>query len=247
MNADSYNIPLEGFVSANMRIVVFSGAGMSAESGLRTFRDNGGLWEEHSIYEVATPEAWERDQDLVLKFYNERRKQLLTAKPNAGHQALVKLEEHYDVHIVTQNIDDLHERAGSSNVLHLHGELRKARSSGREDLVYEIEGWELKKGDCCDEGFQLRPHVVWFGEQVPMIPKAADIVATADLLLVIGSSLSVYPAAGLVHAVRPGTPVILVDPGNPEVSPGPNLYHIQKPAADGVSALVDQLLQGPKA
>lgn len=244
MKADSYNIPFKRIVVANMSIVVLSGAGMSAESGLRTFRDNGGLWEEYSIYEVATPEAWARDQDLVLRFYNERRKQLIGAVPNTAHHALVKLEEHFEVDIVTQNIDDLHERAGSDRVLHLHGELRKARSSQKDDLIYDIEGWELKRGDRCELGSQLRPHVVWFGEPVPMIPQATNIVAAADLLLVIGSSLSVYPAAGLVHAVRPGTPVVLVDPGDPEVSAGPDLYHINKQAAEGVSGLVDQLIQG---
>lgn len=243
MKSDSYNIPIKGGGDAKMRIVVLSGAGMSAESGLRTFRDNGGLWEEYSIYEVATPEAWARDQDLVLRFYNERRRQLLEVDPNPAHRALVELEAQYQVNIITQNIDDLHERAGSSEVLHLHGELRKSRSSFREDLIYDIEGGEIRRGDLCEEGHQLRPHVVWFGEAVPMIPVAAEVVASADILLVIGTSLSVYPAAGLVHEVRSGTPVILVDPGEPEGIRIPNLYHIKEKAGAGVPALVRQLMQ----
>lgn len=215
---------------------------MSAESGLRTFRDNGGLWEEHSIYEVATPEAWQRDQAMVLRFYNARRKQLLEVSPNLAHKALVELEEKYHVTIITQNIDDLHERAGSSEVIHLHGELRKARSTVNEDRLYDIPGWELKQGDLCDGGYQLRPHVVWFGEPVPMIPRAAEIVSTADLLLVIGSSLSVYPAAGLVHAVAAGIPVILIDPGDPDVDQAAHIHHVRKPAGEGVLELVMLLI-----
>ena len=162
--------PIKGFNSTIKRIIVLSGAGMSAESGLRTFRDHGGLWEEHSIYEVATPEAWERDLDLVLRFYNERRRQLLDSAPNRAHVMLAELEKHFSLSIITQNIDDLHERAGSSDVIHLHGELRKARSTGIENKIYPIDGWKLNKGDLCDDGFQLRPHVVWFGEAVPMMP-----------------------------------------------------------------------------
>ncbi len=234
--------PKKGQFNSIERIVVLSGAGMSAESGLRTFRDNGGLWEEYSIYEVATPEAWQRDPDLVLRFYNERRKQLLEVKPNTAHEALAELEAYFEISIVTQNVDDLHERAGSSEVLHLHGELMKARSTGNEARIYDIEGCELNMGDLCEDGFQLRPHVVWFGEPVPMMPKAEKIVNKADLLLVIGSSLSVYPAAGLVHAGSPGTPVILIDPGSPEVSTGLNFHHIQKPAGQGVAEFIRLLL-----
>lgn len=215
---------------------------MSAESGLRTFRDHGGLWEEHSIYDVATPEAWLRDQALVLRFYNQRRKQLLESNPNSAHLALVELEKKFKLTIITQNIDDLHERAGSTEVMHLHGELRKARSSVREDLLYDIDGWELKQGDLCEEGSQLRPHVVWFGEAVPMIPKAEEIVNSADLVIVIGTSLSVYPAAGLIHAATSGVPVILIDPGNPEMNKASDIYHIRKPAGEGVTQLMDLLM-----
>lgn len=243
MTDDVPNIPIERLKRATERIVVLSGAGMSAESGLRTFRDNGGLWEQYSIYEVATPEAWARDQAMVLRFYNERRRQLLDVRPNQAHLALARLEKAFAVEVVTQNIDDLHERAGSSSVLHLHGELRKARSSIREDLIYDIDGWEIREGDLCEAGHQLRPHVVWFGEPVPMMFKASEIVRSADLLLVIGSSLSVYPAAGLVQEVSAGTPTVLIDPGAPEVYPAPDLYHLKKPAGEGVVWLTDQLLE----
>ena len=180
------------------RAVVLTGAGMSAESGLRTFRGADGLWEGHPVEEVATPEAWARDPERVLHFYNERRRQVVKAEPNAGHRALAEWERSRPVTIITQNIDDLHERAGSHEVVHLHGQIRKVRSSSHEDLLYDWEG-DLGQGDCCERGSQLRPHVVWFGEAVPAMAEAARIVREADLLLVVGTSLAVYPAAGLVH------------------------------------------------
>lgn len=196
-------------------IVVLTGAGMSAESGLSTFRDNGGLWEQHSVYDVATPEAFARNQELVLRFYNERRRQLASAQPNEAHRLLAKLEQHYRVTIITQNVDNLHERGGSSDVIHLHGELTKARSSRHPELVYDIGFRDINPGDTCERGAQLRPHIVWFGEQVPMIEAAAEIVPTADHLLIVGTSLQVYPAAGLVDLVDFDVPITVIDPGEP--------------------------------
>ncbi|MFW5706893.1 MAG: SIR2 family NAD-dependent protein deacylase [Bacteroidota bacterium] len=225
------------------RIVVLTGAGVSAESGISTFRDSGGLWEKYDISEVATPEAWARNQDLVMEFYNQRRKQLFEVEPNAAHYALVKLEEKYDVQIITQNVDDLHERAGSKNVMHLHGELKKVRSSVDENLVYELEGWELKKGDTCEKGSQLRPHIVWFGEPVPMIPHAAELCSTADILIIIGTSLNVYPAAGLVNYTQPGCPVYLIDPADVSVSHIPGVKVIREKAGTGTVQLVNELTE----
>jgi NAD-dependent deacetylase len=224
------------------KIVVLTGAGISAESGIRTFRDSNGLWEEHRIEDVATFEAWQRNQALVLDFYNQRRKQLFEVNPNAGHFALVKLEEKYDVQIITQNVDDLHEQAGSKKVLHLHGELKKARSTVDDNLVYTLENWELKKGDLCEKGSQLRPHIVWFGEAVPMIDIAQQLSAEADIYIVIGTSLNVYPAAGLVYYIKAGTPLYLIDPH--AVMPGGvrNLTIIRETAGKGVPELVNQLL-----
>jgi NAD-dependent protein deacetylase/lipoamidase len=196
-------------------IVVLTGAGMSAESGLSTFRDNGGLWEQYSVYDVATPEAFERNQELVLRFYNERRRQLESAKPNRGHQLLAELEKDYQVTVITQNVDDLHERGGSSNVTHLHGELTKARSSLHNDLIYDIGYRDIQPGDTCDRGSQLRPHVVWFGEEVPMLDAAAEVVKTADQLLIIGTSLQVYPAASLAYEVDMSVPITVIDPDAP--------------------------------
>ncbi len=183
------------------QIVVLTGAGISAESGLKTFRDSDGLWEGYDIAEVATPEAWRRNPELVQDFYNQRRKSVLEAKPNAAHYALAKLEEKYKVTIITQNIDDLHERAGSTNVVHLHGIITRSQSSRKPDVTYPIDGWELKMGELCEYGSQLRAHVVWFGEPVPMIEKAARICSLADLFILVGSSLAVYPAAGLIDYV----------------------------------------------
>ncbi|MBX7182832.1 MAG: NAD-dependent deacylase [Bacteroidia bacterium] len=224
------------------RIVVFTGAGISAESGLKTFRDSDGLWENYRIEEVATPQAWSKDPALVNEFYNLRRKQVLEAKPNQAHLALVKLEKKYDVHIITQNIDDLHERAGSKKVLHLHGEIRKVRSTVKSSLVYDLAGWELKMGDRCELGSQLRPHIVWFGEAVPMMDNAMSLVAVADVLIVIGTSLNVYPAAGLLAYAERQIPKYLVDPNPQNVGRIENLTILQEKAGEGVPTLVQQLL-----
>ena len=224
------------------QIVVLSGAGMSAESGISTFRDSNGLWRNHRIEEVASPIAWENNPELVLEFYNLRRKQLFEVEPNAGHKALVNLEKKYDLKIITQNVDDLHERAGSSNVIHLHGELKKARSTIDENLVYELKHWELKMGDKCEKGSQLRPHIVWFGEAVPMISKAMEICSTADILIVIGTSMVVYPAASLIHYVKPDIPKYYIDPKTFEVEGVTNLNVIRKNAGEGVSQLVNKLM-----
>lgn len=223
-------------------LAILSGAGMSQESGIRTFRDMGGLWEEYDVMEVATPEAWARNPELVMKFYNDRRRQLYECVPNAGHSGLAELEKYFQVHIVTQNIDDLHERAGSSSVLHLHGELKKARSSVDESLMYDIEGWELKFGDLCARGSQLRPHIVWFGEAVPAMDQAIPIIEKADILAVIGTSLNVYPAAGLVNFTKPGTPIYVIDPERPQVFIG-NVTYIQEKAGRGVEILKQQLIK----
>lgn len=236
-------IPFLRKVANSGTVVALSGAGMSQESGLATFRDNNGLWEQYDVYEVATPEAWRRDPELVQRFYNERRKQLLGCEPNLAHKYLAKLEEVCQVKVVTQNSDDLHERGGSSDVLHLHGELRKARSSVDESLVYDIDGWKLSMDDKCGLGSQLRPHVVWFGESVPMIEVAAEVVRDADLLLVIGTSLSVYPAAGLLYEVKHGVPVVLIDPGELTTSGLSNVFHIKEKASVGVKNLVLKMLE----
>ena len=220
-------------------IVVLTGAGISAESGLSTFRDNGGLWEQHSVYDVATPEAFERNRDLVLRFYNERRRQLLSVQPNPAHRLLAELENRYRVTVVTQNVDDLHERGGSSNVLHLHGELTKARSSVNPELIYDIGYNDIKPGDTCDLGTQLRPHIVWFGEEVPMLDAAAEVVRTADQLLIVGTSLQVYPAAGLVYEVDIDVPITVIDPGEPASVSRARV--IRKGASDGLNEWVRSL------
>ena len=224
------------------KLVVLSGSGISAESGLKTFRDMGGIWETYDVTEVATPQAWDRDRSLVLRFYNERRKALLEAEPNEAHHILARLEQEFNVQVITQNVDDLHERAGSSQVLHLHGELRKARSTADPDKVYPIDGWELKEGDVCEMGSQLRPHVVWFGESVPAIEEAIPLVRAADIFLVIGTSLNVYPAAGLVDYLAGEVPVYVIDPA--EVSPMgiENVTTIRKKATEGMRALQHLLL-----
>jgi NAD-dependent deacetylase len=223
-------------------LVILSGAGMSKESGIRTFRDMGGLWEEFDVMEVATPEAWARNPQLVMKFYNDRRRQLYDCVPNAGHIGLAELEKYFEVNIITQNIDDLHERAGSLKVLHLHGELKKARSSVDESLIYDIRGWELKFGDLCALGSQLRPHIVWFGEAVPAMDEAIPIVQNADILAVIGTSLNVYPAAGLVSYTRRGTPIFVIDPERPQVFIR-NVTYIQEKAGKGIEMLKEQLIK----
>ena len=222
------------------KLVILSGAGMSQESGIRTFRDMGGLWEEYDVTEVATPEAWAKNPMLVMKFYNDRRKQLYESEPNAGHRGLVDLEKYFEVHIITQNIDDLHERAGSSSVLHLHGELKKARSSVDESLIYDIDGWELKFGQKCAKGSQLRPYIVWFGEAVPAMDDAIPIVESADILVVIGTSLNVYPAAGLVNYAKRETPIYVIDPERPSVFIR-NVNYIQEKAGKGVEILKEKL------
>lgn len=227
------------------RLVVLSGSGISAESGIKTFRDSGGLWEEYDISEVATPGAWERNMELVLEFYNQRRKQLLEVKPNAAHYALAELEQYFEVDIITQNVDDLHERAGSTRVIHLHGELKKVRSTVDPDLIHTLDGWELKKGDMCELGSQLRPHIVWFGEAVPLIPAAADLVSLADVFLIVGTSLNVYPAAGLVRHVKRGVPIYLIDPGELSVGHIPSLTFLREKATAGMERLKKILLEEP--
>lgn len=224
-------------------LVVFSGAGISAESGLKTFRDSDGLWEEYDIMEVATPEAWQRNPELVLEFYNKRRKQVIETKPNAGHLALAELENHFNVEIITQNIDNLHERAGSGKVLHLHGEVTKARSTVNDELLYDIKGWELNSGDLCELGSQLRPHVVWFGEAVPNMENAHELAKTADLLLIIGTSLNVYPAAGLIHYAPPRCKKFLIDPSEVKLWDIENLKVYRETAAAGVPKIAKMLLQ----
>jgi len=224
-------------------LVVLTGAGMSAESGVKTFRDHDGLWENHRVEEVATFEAWQRNPELVMEFYNQRRKQLFEVNPNSGHLALVRLEEKYNVQIITQNVDDLHERAGSKNVLHLHGELKKVRSSVDPTLVYLLDDWELKLGDKCEKGSQLRPHIVWFGEPVDMIIPAVEIVSKADLVMVIGTSMAVYPAAGLINYVNRSALKYYIDPKAFSVPGVANLEVIRKKAGEGVPEIVDLLLK----
>ena len=221
-------------------IVVLTGAGISAESGLKTFRDSDGLWEGYDIEEVATPQAWRRNPALVQEFYNMRRKSVLETKPNAAHFALAKLQEKYKVTIITQNIDDLHERAGSTVIVHLHGIITRSQSSKDPNLTYPIDGWELKMGDLCELGSQLRAHVVWFGEDVPMIEKAARICTTADIFILVGSSLAVYPAAGLINYVPYGVPKYIVDPKIPYL-PSDNFIRIEEKATVGVVELVTKL------
>lgn len=223
------------------KLVVLTGAGISAESGLKTFRDSDGLWEGYNVYDVATPEAWDRNPALVQEFYNERRKQVLEAIPNAAHTGLAELESKYDVHIITQNIDDLHERAGSSNVVHLHGVITRSQSDLDPGLTYPIDGWKLEMGSLCELGTQLRPHVVWFGESVPMIPQAAQLCARADVFMLIGTSLAVYPAAGLVDYVPPSVPKYIIDPKIPEVGRYRNVVKIEKSATEGLKEVMQLL------
>jgi NAD-dependent deacetylase len=222
-------------------IVILTGAGISAESGLKTFRDSDGLWEGYNIEDVATPQAWQRNPALVQDFYNQRRKSVLEAQPNAAHYALAKLEEKYNVTIITQNIDDLHERGGSTKVIHLHGIITRSQSSKNPKLTYPINGWELGMDEVCELGSPLRAHVVWFGEDVPMIDKAAQICLTADLFILTGTSLAVYPAAGLINYVPPNVPKYIIDPNIPYVTQ-PNTIKIQQKATLGVPKLVNELL-----
>jgi NAD-dependent deacetylase len=225
------------------KLVVLTGAGISAESGIATFRDSGGLWEGHKVEDVATPEGWERNPSLVLEFYNQRRKQALSVKPNRGHETLKELEQYFDVTVVTQNVDNLHERAGSKNIIHLHGNLFESRSTIDGNLIYLIKGWELKLGDVCERGSQLRPNIVWFGEMVPMIGVAAHHAAQADIFLVVGTSMVVYPAAGLIHYVPTESPKFVVDPKIPEVGSIPYVTMITDKASTGMATVKKHLLK----
>ena len=224
------------------RLVVLTGAGISAESGIPTFRDSGGLWEGFRVEEVATPEGWHKNKELVLDFYNQRRKKALEVKPNRGHEVLAELEKHFEVTVVTQNVDNLHERAGSTKVIHLHGSLFESRSTLDESLVYPIKGWELNIGDKCEKGSQLRPNIVWFGEMVPMMEVAATIAAKADIFLVVGTSMVVYPAAGLIDYVGREVPKFIVDPNVPDVRKLPNTYFIPEKASIGMELVKGRLL-----
>jgi len=225
------------------RIIILTGAGMSSESGIRTFRDSGGLWEEYDVTEVATPMAWQKNRDLVLRFYNERRRQLADSKPNEGHFGLAQLEKHFDVHIITQNIDNLHERAGSTKILHLHGELTKARSTIDPSLVYDIGYKDINPGDTCEKKSQLRPHIVWFHEDVPMLADAVDITRQADIFVVIGSSLNVYPAAGLINYAPEKASLWLIDPLEVAIPVSRRVEVIKEKASVGVAILTERLLR----
>lgn len=226
---------------SKQKLVVLSGAGISAESGLRTFRDSDGLWEGYNVQDVATPRAWYRDPQLVLDFYNMRRKDVLAAKPNAAHKGLAALQEHYDVHIITQNIDDLHERAGSQKVMHLHGEILKMRSEKNEHKLYNITG-DINLGQKAKDGGQFRPHVVWFEEPVPMIEQAIPVLYEADIFVLIGTSLAVYPAAGLVDYVKEKVTKYVIDKRIPPVNRYRNIIPIEKPATEGIGELMQLLI-----
>jgi NAD-dependent deacetylase len=225
-----------------VKIVVLTGAGMSAESGIPTFRGADGLWEGHRIEEVASPEGWATDREKVLRFYNERRRQILSVQPNAGHKALAQLQDLYDVHIITQNIDDLHERAGSRQVMHLHGEILKSRSSGDDRLIYDCRT-DIQLHDTCEKGYPLRPHIVWFGEMVPMMDHAAAVVQTADILVIIGTSMVVYPAASLLYFAPPDCPVYIINPEQTSLQAKPQYHFIMEPASSGVSTFIQKMEQ----
>jgi len=214
---------------------------MSAESGIKTFRDSGGLWEEYKIEDVATFEAWLKNQDLVLDFYNQRRKQVMEAQPNDAHFLVAELQKNFDVQVITQNIDDLHERAGSKKVLHLHGEIMKGRSTVKHELVYDLKHWEIKKGDKCEVGSQIRPHIVWFGEAVPEMDRATELAEKADVFITIGTSLNVYPAANLIHVIEGHIPKFLVDPGDFNLDYIKNLTIIKATAVEGMKVLSKKL------
>jgi NAD-dependent deacetylase len=224
-------------------LVILTGAGISAESGIKTFRESGGLWEEYDVNEVASPMGWALNRELVLRFYNERRKQLSESKPNAGHFGIAALEKYFDVHVITQNIDNLHEQAGSSKILHLHGELTKARSTKDPSLIYDIGFKDINPGDKCEKGSQLRPHIVWFGEAVPMMDEAIKITSAADIFAVIGSSLNVYPAAGLIEYAPENASLWLIDPNEVYVSADRKIEVIKEPATKGVEILTKRLLE----
>lgn len=224
------------------KLVVLTGAGMSAESGIKTFRDSGGLWEEYDVTEVATPMAWWKNHDLVLRFYNERRRQLGTCEPNDGHKGLATLEKYFDVQIITQNIDNLHERAGSTKILHLHGELTKARSTSDSSLIYDIGYKDINPGDFCEKGSQLRPHIVWFGEEVPMMDEAVRLTSGAEIFVVVGSSLNVYPAAGLINYAPRSASLWLIDPNDVAVPDYRNVEVITEGASRGIEMLAERLM-----
>ena len=225
------------------KLVILTGAGMSSESGIKTFRDSGGLWEEYDVNEVATPQAWMKNRNLVLRFYNERRRQLTSSKPNEGHLGLSMLEKYFDVQIITQNIDDLHERAGSTKILHLHGELTKARSSVDPGLVYDIGYRDINPGDNCEKGSQLRPHIVWFGEEVPMMDEAVNLTGNADIFVVVGSSLNVYPAAGLINYAPTKASLWLIDPKEVVIPINRKVEVIKEMASKGVGILTERLMK----
>ncbi|MBC8405797.1 MAG: NAD-dependent deacylase [Planctomycetes bacterium] len=235
-------IPNDPPTAGRRHIVVLTGAGISAESGLQTFRDGDGLWENYRVEDVATPEAWQRDAELVQRFYNERRRQVVAAQPNAAHRALAALEDHFRVSIITQNIDDLHERAGSSKILHLHGEILKSRSSRDANLLYDTHGADIQMGQKCELGSQLRPHVVWFGEDVPAMQVAMHWVLNADVLLVVGTSLLVYPAASLVQYAPPNGDVFVIAPAAPSVA-HPRAKSIAQTASEGVPIWVQEMVK----
>jgi len=229
-----------------MKVVVLTGSGISAESGLATFRDSGGLWEGYDVMEVASIQGWKDNPGKVLDFYNLRRKQALNVNPNAGHIALARLDKYFDVTIITQNVDNLHERAGSKKVIHLHGEITKSRSSIDPDLIYDIGDNEIHLGDLCEKGSQLRPHIVWFGEMVPMMDVAIEEVLAADIFIVIGTSLVVYPAAGLLEYVSENDQLYIIDPQKPDVYFSNKFHFIDNTAAHGTPLLVDQLIESFK-
>ena len=225
------------------QITILSGAGISAESGISTFRDSDGLWENHRIENVATPEAWQRDSKLVLEFYNLRRKQLLEVEPNGAHFAITELQEKFNVQVITQNVDDLHERARNENVLHLHGELKKARSTAYPFQVYDLEEWELNVGDKCENGHQLRPHIVWFGEEVPNLQVATEIVSESDAVIIVGTSLNVYPAASLYQFAKANCPIWIIDPKADELVYPDSITPINEKAGAALPRLVQSLLK----
>jgi NAD-dependent deacetylase len=228
-----------------LKMIVLTGAGISAESGIATFRDSDGLWEQYRIEDVATPEAWKKNPELVQRFYNQRRKQVIACEPNAAHRFFARCEELFDVTIITQNIDDLHQRGGSSDILHLHGEIRKSKSSGpkQEQAYYEIDGWELSMEDRCKDGYVLRPHVVWFGEAVPNLERAVLKVAEADILVVVGTSLNVYPAANLIHYTPDHCQKFVIDPKADELEVPRSFTKISATAVEGVRLLEEYLTQ----
>lgn len=224
-------------------LVVFSGAGVSADSGISTFRDSDGLWENNKLEDVCTSDAWLRNPKLVLDFYNARREQLFEVMPNSAHEWIAKAEDYFNVTVITQNIDNLHERAGSKNIIHLHGELIKSRSSVDTELIYDVNGLNIKLGEKCEKGSQLRPHIVFFGENVPMYEKALEVISSAEIVLIVGTSLQVYPAAGLIHYVPQFVPIYVVDPNIDDISTENSIFYEKSRAKDGVKKIIKQLIK----